>query len=142
MPRAIARSALAPAASGRRVGVLVTVALAMLLAVLVPWQQLASAGGADEGEAAPVSTARELSEPAATGQSASSAGDVLHERSAPRRSPRRLAQELTSLRQQVVVDWTVTRSLVWTCPDRRRRHVTGSWSTGCGGAVSVSQGSR
>ena len=104
VPRAIARSALAPAASGRRVGVLVTVALAMLLAVLVPWQQLASAGGADEGEAAPVSTARELSEPAATGQSASSAGDVLHERSAPRRSPRRLAQELTSLRQQVVVD--------------------------------------
>ncbi|KRE36802.1 hypothetical protein ASG73_10710 [Janibacter sp. Soil728] len=102
VPRAIARSALAPADGARRVGVLVTVGLALLLAVLVPWQQLASAGGAEEEESAPVRTDR--SAMAATQVESSG---VLHDRSSPRQSPRLLAQELTSLRQQVVVDLDV-----------------------------------
>lgn len=102
VPRAIARSALAPADGGRRIGVLVTVGLALLLAVLVPWQQLASAGGGEDEESAPVRTDRSA---LAAAQVESS--DVLHDRSSPRQSPRQLAQELTSLRQQVVVDLDV-----------------------------------
>lgn len=90
-PRAIARSALGRDGGGRRVGALVTVGLGLLLAVLVPWQQLASAG-APEGQtpAAPQGTKGEVS--------------ALHDRSAAREAPRRLVQELTDLRRAMVVE--------------------------------------
>lgn len=93
--REIAREAAAP--GSRWVGPAATAALALLLAVLVPWQQLASAGGG-EGEAPTSGT---------TSTSADGDGrtdDVLADRSAPRTAPVELARELTSLRQQVVVD--------------------------------------
>ncbi|WP_435198296.1 serine/threonine-protein kinase [Janibacter sp. GS2] len=92
--RDIARQAAAGPA-GRWVGAAVTAALALLLAVLVPWQQLATAGGGRGSS--PTGTA---AEPAGTGSVAA----VLTDRSAPRRSPVRLARELTALRQAVVVD--------------------------------------
>lgn len=88
-PRSIAREA-ARSTTGRRTGVVVTAVLALLLAVLVPWRQLATAGGGD-GE----------SSPSATGDVAA---EVLTDRDAPRRAPLELARELTSLRQQGVVD--------------------------------------
>lgn len=68
--------------------------LAAALAVLVPWQQLATAG--DPGEDAPHSGA--VSSPAGGGE------DVRTDRSAPRRAPTRLVRELTDLRRQVVLD--------------------------------------
>lgn len=98
--RDIARQAAAGPA-GRWVGAAVTAALALLLAVLVPWQQLATAGGGRGGS--PTETAADSADsadPAATG----SLTAVRTDRSAPRRSPVRLARELTALRQAVVVD--------------------------------------
>lgn len=99
VPRAIARSAVAPVGDRRRVGVLVTVALALLLTVLVPWRQIASAGGGDADEDVLVTVGQTTTAPAAAG-----VGHAVRDRSAPRQSPQLLAQELTSLRQQVVVD--------------------------------------
>lgn len=93
--RAIARAA-AVGPTGRRAGVVVTAVLALLLAVLVPWQQLATAGGDDAG----TRPSGAASDPAGTDPVA----EVLTERSAPRQSPTALARELTSLRQAVVVD--------------------------------------
>ncbi|CAM4050315.1 protein kinase domain-containing protein [Janibacter anophelis] len=90
-PRAIARSALGRDGGGRRVGALVTVGLGLLLAVLVPWQQLASAGAPDaQTPVAPQGTKGETS--------------PLHDRSAAREAPRQLVQELTDLRQTMVVE--------------------------------------
>ena len=90
-PRAIARSALGRDGGGRRVGALVTVGLGLLLAVLVPWQQLASAGAPDaQTPVAPQGTKGEVS--------------ALHDRSAAREAPRRLVQELTDLRRAMVVE--------------------------------------
>lgn len=98
--RAIA-SAAAVGPGGRRVGVVITAVLALVLAVLVPWQQLASAGGG-EGKGDPTGDA----DPTGTAASGPSGTDseVLAERSAPRQSPTALARELTSLRQAVVVE--------------------------------------
>ena len=92
--REIATEAAAP---GRRwTGVAVTAVLGVLLAVLVPWQQLATAGGGEgEDGAAGASMATGGSDPG---------DDVLTDRRSPRRSPVELARELTSLRQQAVVD--------------------------------------
>jgi len=90
-PRAIARSALGRDGGGRRVYALVAVCLGLLLAVLVPWQQLASAGAPDgQTPVAPQGTKGETT--------------VLRDRSAAREAPRRLVQELTDLRQAMVVD--------------------------------------
>ncbi len=91
--REIAREAAAP--GPRWVGAAVTAALALLLAVLVPWQQLATAG---EGEAPTTG-----SEPGSA-SGADGTDVVLADRGAPRSAPLELARELTSLRQQVVVD--------------------------------------
>ena len=93
--REIARAAMAP--GPRWVGPVVTAVLALLLAVLVPWQQLATAGG-DKGEA-PTSAKTSTS-----GDGDGRTDDVLADRTAPRTAPVELARELTSLRQQVVVD--------------------------------------
>lgn len=93
--REIAQAAAAP--GPRWMGVAVTAALAVLLAVLVPWQQLATAGG-DAGKDGATSTE---SADAADGDAAAG---VRGDRGAPRRAPVELARELTSLRQQVVVD--------------------------------------
>lgn len=93
--REIAKEAAAP--GPRWVGVAVTAALGVLLAVLVPWQQLATAGGG-EGEDGASGTAS-----ATAGDSATDDG-VLADRRSPRRAPVDLARELTSLRQRVVVD--------------------------------------
>lgn len=94
--RDIAREA-ASDPGARRVGVVVTAALALLLAVLVPWQQLASAGG---GGTTPTGPDASGAAPEETGTGAA----VLTERSAPRRAPVDLARALTALRQQVVLD--------------------------------------
>lgn len=93
-PRTVAREiarAAAEGSSGHAVGIAVTAVLAVLLAVLVPWQQLARAGG-------------DGATPAASGSGdQQDTADVLTDRSAPRDRPVALARELTSLRQEVVV---------------------------------------
>lgn len=92
IPRAIAREA--AGSSGRRVGLVVTAALTLLLAVLVPWHQLASAG--DGSGPTPAASS------ATDGTKGGTA--VLGDRSAPQRSPVELARELTALRQQVALE--------------------------------------
>lgn len=89
--REIAREASA-GPSVRWAGVTVTAVLAVLLAVVVPWQQLASAGGGS------------TKGPAVGVRAPDGDGGVRTDRSAPRSSPVGLARELTSLRQQMVVD--------------------------------------
>lgn len=105
-PRAIARSAAAGTRPVRRAGAVVTVVLALVLAVLVPWQQLASAGGGSQGAGTPKEPT-----PGSTRGSTHSAdrpASVRTERSALRQSSTKLAQELTSLRQEMVVDLDTT----------------------------------
>ena len=95
-PRAIARSAVDTPLLGRRVGTVVVLAVALLLAVIVPWRQIATAE--DEGGATPSPPSARTS--SAPGPATSLATD----RSAPRQAARGLAQELTTLRQQLVLD--------------------------------------
>src|SRR5699024_4859614 len=90
--REIARQAVSGSSSARRGGAIAAVALAALLAVLVPWQQLASAGGGSDNDPAP------------SGAGANASAEALTDRAAARRSPVELARELTALRQDVVVD--------------------------------------
>lgn len=106
-PRAIARSAAAGARPVRRAGAVVTVVLALLLAVLVPWQQLASAGGGSQGAGTPKGTTAPGSTQDST-HSTDGPASVRTERSALRQSSTKLAQELTSLRQEMVVDLDTT----------------------------------
>lgn len=84
---------LAAAATGRpRSGRAVALALAagLLLALLVPWQHIASAGG---------------DEPQARTETAATSGESHRtRRSAPREDPAGLVRELTSLRQKVVTE--------------------------------------
>lgn len=89
--------------SSRRLAVAVTVALGLALAVVVPWRQLASAD--DEGSAPRPASVVATDEPATTGSAdAADSTGVLTDRSAPRSAPVRLAQALTTMRQQVVTD--------------------------------------
>ena len=82
----------------RRAGAAVTVALALLLAVLVPWQQLASAGSSDGGS---VAAAPSTDGSRAKGETPGSARTT---RASAREAPTELARELTDLRQRLVVD--------------------------------------
>ena len=84
------------ASSRRRVGLVAAALLAVLLAVLVPWHQLAIAGRGEP--VGPIATS------ATTGTSASTEEAARTTRSAPRRDPMSLARELTGLRQRAVVD--------------------------------------
>lgn len=97
-PRSIARAAAAGAVISRRAGAAVTVALALLLAVLVPWQQLASAGSSDGGR---VAAAPSTDGSQAKGETPGSARTT---RASAREAPTELARELTDLRQRLVVD--------------------------------------
>jgi hypothetical protein len=88
--------------SSRRLAVAVTVALGLALAVVVPWRQLASADG--EGSAPRPASVVATDDPAGTGSADAADTRVLTDRSAPRSAPVRLAQALTTMRQQVVTD--------------------------------------
>ncbi len=99
--REIARAA-AEGPPGRGTGLVVTAVLALLLAVLVPWQQLASAGAGDGGSGSS-GAGGDHAEGSHTGDSHAGTA-ALRDRASPREEPLALARELTSLRQRVVVD--------------------------------------
>ena len=100
-PRAIARLAAGAGAGSRRPAVVVACGLALALVVLVPWRQLATAEGGS-GPGHPANAVSTRSQPSET-PGGPRAG-VQTDRAATRESPVLLAQELTSLRRQVVVE--------------------------------------
>lgn len=99
--RSIARSATHRSGWRPGQGAALVAGFGLLLALLVPWQHLASGVPETGGPGPSTVRAAAARAPAAT---ASPAAPVQQQRSAPRSSPTRLARELTSLRRQMVVD--------------------------------------
>ena len=99
LARQIARAATERPGRGRAV-LMATGALGLVLALAVPWQQLASADEDETGVEASVVT----DAPAIDAPSSDAGAAVLADRAAPQEAPQELAVALTDLRERLVVE--------------------------------------